>query len=642
MRHQTTTILTSFLATSMLTTPRRSLPALTGGSRNLLQTFLFSLAVFWTLPTTVTEAGQPERWAILIGIDGYFDLTPLKSSSKDAIQFGDILQERCGFNPKHISIVVDQPVQLNRKAMLDVRFRTLSERLKNFIKAAEQGNVQTLVVYYSGHGCAVIGDEATEASDLLLPAIDAAENNGALTNALSKNEIQSLLAAADIPEKLLILDCCHAAQPDQIPLPGKAIRLSSTRTPRGRLKPEPAQQANIATDSSFVILAGSAFDQIAGEQVFTKHLVDGLSVLGDAASDSDSSHQIEIDELYRHVRSTMSASGGQTPNMQVISGNASKIALAPVVVQPDPERTARIYVLSNEGNQLPDAQVKLVFSDIDQGESITLASGATNAGGKAELRYHFGTTRERNGRFRISVTHRGGQYASSLTNIADFANRPSPADFKIKLPSKEQHFQPDRAATNKQRTAPKRTPTPAIEPTFQEVLKAVTNHVENNPEIPDVCSFQKHYPEYNRLLKQLTRSQKLRLSGTVICFPGQAIWNSDREFRGNVIRILTSVGVLNSQRIAAKRSFIGRPEPTFAVAKDAAFGFVERIDADVCGLVEYVDGYKTIMDTLDKREKFEVLPGLAICFPSKATWDRDLELRRRFIRVLRESRILDE
>ncbi len=613
-----------------------------GFTPKLLIRFFLSAALT-ILSSSAVEARQPERWAILIGIDNYFDLTPLTSSSSDAIEFGEILQERCGFDPKNISVVVDQPTQLNRKAMLEVRFRTLRNRIQNFIDAAEQGNVQTLIVYYSGHGCAVTDSAGAKATDLLLPAIDAAENNGALTNALSKNEISRLLAAADIPEKLLILDCCHAAQADQIPLPGKAIRLSTAKHPNSILNTKPSgTPSTTPTDSSFVILAGSAFDQIAGEQVFTKHLVDGLSVLGDAATDADSSQQIEIDELYRHVRSAMSTRGGQTPDMQVVYGEASKIALAPVVVQPDPERTARVYVLSNEGTQLQGAQVKLVFSDIDREESITLASAATDQRGKAELRYHFGMTRERNGQFRISVTHRGGQYASSLTNINNFANQPSPADFKIKLPSTQPNFRPNRPAREANKPAPQTVVVPAIEPTFQEVLKAVTNHVEHNPKIPDICSFQKHYPEYNRVLKQLTRSQKLRLSGTVICFPGQAIWYGDREFRASVIRILTSVGVLNSRTIAAKRNFAGRPEPSFAVAKDAAFGFVERIDADVCGLVEYVDGYKAIMDTLDKSEKFEVLPGLSICFPSKATWDRKPNMRRTFIRVLRESRILEE
>ena len=168
------------------------------------------------------EADEPKRWAILIGIDDYFDLTQLESSSNDAIQFGEILQERCGFNPKNVSVVVDRPEQPNSKAMLDLRHDTLRARLQNFVKAAEKERVQTLVVYYSGHGCALL-DSKQNATDLLLPAIDAKEKNGVLINSISKNEIQNLLAQTSIPEKILILDCCHASQPDQVPIKTKSI-----------------------------------------------------------------------------------------------------------------------------------------------------------------------------------------------------------------------------------------------------------------------------------------------------------------------------------------------------------------------------------------------------------------------------------
>ena len=181
------------------------------------------------LGSSLAEAQEPQRWAILIGIDNYFDLTPLKSSSKDAIEFGEILEERCGFSSKNIAVVVDQPKQFNQKAMLNLRFKTLQQRIKNVINAAEQENVQTLVVYYSGHGCALLNSDGKQPADLLLPAIDAFESNGELTNAISRNEIQNLLAQANIPEKLLVLDCCHAAQPDQLPLAGKAIRLGSAK-----------------------------------------------------------------------------------------------------------------------------------------------------------------------------------------------------------------------------------------------------------------------------------------------------------------------------------------------------------------------------------------------------------------------------
>lgn len=608
-----------------------------------------TVCVLFTLPLTAVEAGQPERWAILIGIDNYFDLTPLTSSSKDAIQLGEILKERCGFNPKNVSVVVDQPSQLNRKAMLDVRYKTLSARLRNFIDAAEQGDVQTLVVYYSGHGCAVLDSKGDNATDLLLPAIDAAENNGELTNAISRNEIQNLLAKADIPEKLLILDCCHASQPDQIPVAGKAIRLSAGQSSSVRSKSVVESPAtDVKSDSNFIVLAGSAFHQVAGEQVFTKHLVDGLSVMGDAVNDADDSQQIEVDELYRHVRASMSAGGSQTPSMKVISGKRDSIAFAPAVVQPDPERIARVYVVSSNGEQLPGASVKLVFSDNEREEWTTLASGETNADGKASLSYHFGTTRDRDGLFRLSVTHGSGLHASELRNISNFTERSSPVDFKIRLSSKRENYQPpsrpkvSRVPTKAEKRSVLVSPRTVPEPTFQEVLKAVTDHVRNTPKIPDVCSFQKYLPEYNRIMKELKRSDKLRLSGTVICFPSSATWDRNHKFRASVIRVLTSEGILNTQLVAEKRNFAGRPEPSFDVVKAAAFSFVEQIDADVCGLVEYVNGYKELIDSLSKAEKFEVLPGLAICFPSKATWERKRNFRRDLVRVLRESHVLDK
>lgn len=592
------------------------------------------------LGSSMAEAGEPKRWAILIGIDNYFDLTPLTSSSKDAIQFGEILEERCGFNPKNVSVVVDQPKQHNRKAMLDVRYEPLRMRLQNFVSAAEKERVQTLVVYYSGHGCALLDSDAQNA-DLLLPAIDASESNGVLANALSKNEIQGMLAQANIPEKLLILDCCHAAQPDQIPLAGKAIRLGSVKREPSQAKSGDATSANkINTNSSFVVLAGSGFHQIAGEQVFTKHLVNGLSVLGNTASDIDSSQQIEIDELFSHVRGAMSAGGGQTPSMEVISGNPDRITLAPVVARPDPTRTARVYVVTADQNLIPEASVKLVFSDNDRGEPTTLASSQTNQSGKATLNYRFGTTRERNGRFQISVTHRGGQYASVITSIEDFANRASPADFIISLSRRIEEFQPT-PANSSEGTSPN-FPKAFSEPTHHEVITSIGEYIEKNSEVPDLCSFEKHFSEYHALMKTLKRTDKCRASGITICFPSTEYWQQNDAFRAEVLRVLTARGVIDPALLATRRtsSFLNMKEPSYNEVKKAAFGIVEKMNADVCGLVDYVDGYRALINTLDKSEKYEVLPGLTVCFPSKESWDTKPSFRRKFVRVLREAFVL--
>ena len=143
-------------------------------------------------------------------------------------------------------------------------------------------------------------------------------------------------------------------------------------------------------------------------------------------------------------------------------------------------------------------------------------------------------------------------------------------------------------------------------------------------------------------MKGLKRTDKLRVSGVAICFPSVAYWKQNDKFRAQVLKVLTTKGVVNPTLIASRRtkSFSNGREPSYNEVKKAAFGFVERIDADVCGLGDYVDGYKALMDTLDKSEKYEALPGLPICFPSKAFWLKKPSFRKEFVKVLRDSFVL--
>ena len=622
------------------------------------------MAMFASFAAAV-EADEPERWAIVVGIDNYHDLTHLTSSSKDAQQFGEVLKERCGF--KNVSLIVDQPKlsraqagnrdRIRDQARLDVRCKPLRERLRNFIKTAEQSGVQTLVVYFSGHGCAVLNPNQQQPTDLLLPAIDASESNGQLTNAISKNEIQNLLAQATIPEKLLVLDCCHAAQPDQIPVAGKAVRIgpsqgarsASPGGPGSLIAPSDSLGGNGAVktpaNSNFVVLAGSGFQQVAGEQVFTKYLVEGLSVIGDSAEDTDKSLSIEIDELFRYVQRSMSAAGGQTPSMELISGKRDGIVIARSVVQPDPQRRINVYVASGEGGIVSQANVKLVFFDNDRSEPEVLAAGVTDQNGKAGLDYHFGETRDRNGQFQINVVPQGRQYRSKTTNLSDFVGMPSGSVFKIALMKNRAN-----SSGYEKRTTPRFPARNSVEsgraanlePTHKEVINSISAYIEKNKQVPDFCSFEKYFSEYHSLMARLKRSDKLKVSGVTVCFPSVSYWKQNDKFRAEALRILTDQGVIDLALIATRRasSFSKIREPSYNEVKKATFGFIERIDADVCGLVDYVNGYKALIDTLDKSEKYEVIPGLTVCFPSKKSWDSKPSFRKKFVQVLRDAFVL--
>ena len=351
------------------------------------------------------------------------------------------------------------------------------------------------------------------------------------------------------------------------------------------------------------MLAGSAFNQVAGEQVFTKHLVDGLSVMGNSARDSDRSHQIEVDELFSHVRTAMSAGGGQTPSIKVISGKPDGFSLAPAVFQPDPPRTARVHIVTADGNRLPDANVKLLFSASDREEVTILAVGRTNQDGKATLNYRFGKTRERNGRFEISVTPRGNSHAPVVANIGGFATQPSPTDVKIGLARRIEEFKPTPAKAEPPAIARDRrsvlVPTPApsaAEPTHGEALSSIVEYIKKNSEIPDLCSFEEYFSDYHVLMKKLKRTNKFRASGTTICFPSTEYWRQNDAFRAEVLRILIARGVIDTALLTTRRSgsFLNRKEPSYNEVKKAAFGMVETMNEDVCGLVYYVTGYKAL------------------------------------------------
>ena len=275
--------------------------------------------------------------------------------------------------------------------------------------------------------------------------------------------------------------------------------------------------------------------------------------------------------------------------------------------------------------------------------------GRTQQDGKATLSYRFGTTRDRNGRFEISVTRPGGAHASAVASIGGFATQPSPADFKIVLPRRTEEFQPTPAIAKPPAIArdersvlvPSVAPAEA-EPTHGEVLSSIIEHIKKNSEIPDLCSFERYFSDYHVLMKKLKRTDKFRARGTTICFPSTEYWQQNDAFRAEVLRILIARGVIDTALLATRRtsSFLNRKEPSYNEVKKAAFEMVEAMNADVCGLVDQVPGYKTLIDTLDKSEKYEVLPGLTVCFPSKKSWDAKPDFRKKFVRVLREAFVL--
>jgi uncharacterized caspase-like protein len=86
------------------------------------------------------------KWAVLIGIDNYFDDTipPLRYAGADARLLAKVL-EQCGYPRDHFLLRIDAQ---DRSYLKLLRPRLL-EQLAGLLEKAKEGD--TVVVYFSGH-----------------------------------------------------------------------------------------------------------------------------------------------------------------------------------------------------------------------------------------------------------------------------------------------------------------------------------------------------------------------------------------------------------------------------------------------------------------------------------------------------------
>ena len=178
------------------------------------------------------------------------------------------------------------------------------------------------------------------------------------------------------------------------------------------------------------------------------------------------------------------------------------------------------------------------------------------------------------------------------------------------------------------------------EPSHKETLQAVVNAVKRMPDT-DICTFQDVIPEYKALISALLSSQKLQAHGVYICFPSEETWNNDPVLRRNIIRVLANNGILKFQAADPRQQIANLPDPKFDKVRLAANDYVHSLKADFCALRDLVRGYRELIDQLVNDEKFEVFPGITICFPSQATWDAKPFFRKQLISLLRQEFVID-
>lgn len=220
------------------------------------------------------EAGK--KWALLIGVNDYADpgITDLRYCVADAKRVAATLTEHCGYPAENILIYTDDQVKAH---MHPNKF--LPGGVADWLEIARPGD--TVLVFFSGHGFL---DE--EKRGFL--ALQDTELDNLSNTSLAAQHLRDMLHRCQASQKILVLDCCHAA------------------TERGGPSTGPSsEEIGRAFDNAkgLITLASCGKEEFSlewpdkGQGLFTHHLDQGMRGAADANGDG----YVTSGELYEYT-----------------------------------------------------------------------------------------------------------------------------------------------------------------------------------------------------------------------------------------------------------------------------------------------------------------------------------------------------
>ncbi len=271
----------------------------------------WSRLIFWCLVCVAfssTQAAEPQKWALLVGINKYRNLPDLAGAVNDVADMKDLLVKKLGFPESHIFTLLDG--QATRAAIL-ARFES-----ELIARVAEN---DTAVFHFSGHGSQmadVSGDEPDGKDESLVPH----NSREAGVYDISDDEIHALLTRLTqrCRNATFIFDSCHS---------GSGQRAGSWRM----VPPDPRQPPGIRSGGApsdegahglgrveaenYVMISACRSTQVAGEidvnkrkqGALTHHLVKVLR-----RAEANTTWNDVMDEVTRGVCGRFR---GQTPEL---------------------------------------------------------------------------------------------------------------------------------------------------------------------------------------------------------------------------------------------------------------------------------------------------------------------------------------
>lgn len=232
-------------------------------------------------------------WAVVVGINDYPNVRPLRFAVDDARAFYRHLVDHLGIPGENVTLLLDGEADL-------VTLRSvLGTRLKN-----RAGEDDMVILYFAGHGATerdVMSPDGDGLEKYLLP--HGADLKDLYASALPMREIQHVFNRIRSERLVFIVDSCYSGASG-----GRTVSMAGHRASisDGFLE-------RIASGRGRVILSASganevsAEDETLGHGVFTYYLLEGLR----GPADTDGDGLITVDEAYGYVSGRVPDATGQ-------------------------------------------------------------------------------------------------------------------------------------------------------------------------------------------------------------------------------------------------------------------------------------------------------------------------------------------
>jgi hypothetical protein len=232
-------------------------------------------------------------WAVVIGINQYPKVRPLKYAVDDARIFYNHLVDFNQIPRENVTLLLDQDATLTR-----VR-STLGTHLKN-----KAGKDDMVIIFFAGHGATEKEGMSPDGDGLekyLLPYD--ADPKDLYATALPMGEISKIFSRIQSERLVFIADSCYSGASG-----GRTIDLAGTRSTISE-----AFLDRLTGGKGRVIITASGANEVSAENdslkqgVFTYYLVEGLK----GKADADKDGVITVDEAYQYVSEAVPRATGQ-------------------------------------------------------------------------------------------------------------------------------------------------------------------------------------------------------------------------------------------------------------------------------------------------------------------------------------------